>query len=88
MVEHVHHPRILWTQRLSEVWLTVQLPCATNVTMKIEREDETHTVKFSANILDTAYAFKLKLFDKISSGAHNVKGLNIDVVLRKAKNEW
>ncbi|CAN0843688.1 Mogroside IE synthase [Linum grandiflorum] len=81
------HPILKWAQRSDRIYITVELPDATNVKLNLEPEGR---FTFSATQDGVAYDVDLELFDKvdIKESKYNIGVRSIVYVINKAENKW
>ncbi|OVA13803.1 CS domain [Macleaya cordata] len=81
------HPTLRWAQRSDKIFLTVDLPDAKDVKLKLEPEGR---FIFSATKDSVPYEVDIELFDKINVEESKVSiGVrNIVYVIKKADTKW
>ncbi|XP_068658144.1 co-chaperone protein p23-1-like [Aristolochia californica] len=81
------HPTVKWAQRSDKVFLTVELPDAKDVKVKLEAEGK---FLFSATRDGVLYEVDLELFDKINTEESKVSiGVrSIVYTIKKAESKW
>ncbi|XP_002277004.1 co-chaperone protein p23-1 isoform X2 [Vitis vinifera] len=81
------HPTVKWAQRSDKLYLTVELPDAKDVKLKLEPEGR---FMFSATKDDVPYEVDIELFDKIKveDSKCNVGVRSIVYVIAKAEKKW
>ncbi|XP_057980959.1 co-chaperone protein p23-1-like isoform X1 [Malania oleifera] len=81
------HPSVKWAQRSDRVYLTIDLPDAKDVKLKLEPEGR---FIFSGTRDGFLYEVDIELFDKINvqESKYNVGVRNIVYVIKKAENNW
>ncbi|KAK7277362.1 hypothetical protein RIF29_18513 [Crotalaria pallida] len=83
------HPPVKWAQRSDELYITVELPDAKDVKLKLEPEGKFY---FSATSGPDKipYEVDIDLFDKIDvdNSKANVTSRNIFYLVKKAENKW
>ncbi|KAJ6831640.1 uncharacterized protein M6B38_347715 [Iris pallida] len=81
------HPTVAWAQRSDKIYLTIELPDAKDVNLKLEPEGK---FIFSATRDGVPYEFDIELFDKINDkeSKFNVGVRNIVCTVKKAENKW
>ncbi|XP_038980716.1 co-chaperone protein p23-1 isoform X1 [Phoenix dactylifera] len=81
------HPTVKWAQRCDKIYLTVELPDAKDVNLKLEPEGK---FSFSANKDGVSYEVDLELFDKVSTKESKfIIGMrSIVYVIKKAEKKW
>ncbi|XP_028782416.1 co-chaperone protein p23-1-like isoform X2 [Neltuma alba] len=81
------HPIVKWAQRSDKVYVTVDLPDAKDVKLKLEPDGR---FNFSAHKDEIPYEVDLDLFDKVNveESKYNIGVRNIVYVIKKAEKEW
>ncbi|KAJ4976861.1 hypothetical protein NE237_001967 [Protea cynaroides] len=81
------HPTVKWAQRSDKIYLTVELPDAKDVKVKLEPEGR---FIFSATKDSMPYEVDIELYDKINVEESKVSiGVrNIVYVIKKAEKKW
>ncbi|XP_054795876.1 co-chaperone protein p23-1-like isoform X2 [Prosopis cineraria] len=81
------HPIVKWAQRSDKVYVTVDLPDAKDVKVKLEPDGR---FNFSAKKDEIPYEVDLDLFDKVNveDSKYNVGVRNIVYVIKKAEKKW
>ncbi|CAN1223545.1 Co-chaperone protein p23-1 [Linum perenne] len=81
------HPILKWAQRSDRIFITVELPDAKDVKLKLEPEGR---FAFSAIKDGAAYDVDLELFDKVNveESKYNIGVRSIVYVIKKAENKW
>lgn len=83
------HPSVKWAQRSDKVFITIELPDAENVKLKLQPEGRLY---FSATSGpdSTEYEVDLELYDKVNvEESKAAVGLrNICYLVKKAENRW
>ncbi|KAG9454947.1 hypothetical protein H6P81_007851 [Aristolochia fimbriata] len=81
------HPTVKWAQRSDKVYLTVELPDAKDVKVKLEPEGK---FLFSATRDGLSYEVDLELFDKINTeeSKASIGVRNIVYVIKKVEKKW
>ncbi|KAG1338275.1 putative co-chaperone protein p23-1 [Cocos nucifera] len=81
------HPIVKWAQRSDKIYLTVELPDAKDVNLKLEPEGK---FNFSANKDGVSYEVDLELFDKVNTkeSKFNIGTRSIGYVIKKAEKKW
>ncbi|XP_043689033.1 co-chaperone protein p23-1-like isoform X2 [Telopea speciosissima] len=83
----IRHPTVKWAQRSDKIYLTVELPDAKDVKVKLEPEGR---FIFSATKDGIPYEVDIELYDKINVEESKVSSgvRNIVYVIKKAENKW
>ncbi|XP_029120510.1 co-chaperone protein p23-1 isoform X2 [Elaeis guineensis] len=81
------HPIVKWAQRSDKIYLTVELPDAKDVNLKLEPEGKFY---FSANKDGVSYEVDLELFNKVitKESKFNIGMRSIGYVIKKAEKKW
>ncbi|KAK4285260.1 hypothetical protein QN277_001986 [Acacia crassicarpa] len=81
------HPIVKWAQRSDKVYVTVDLPDAKDVKLKLEPDGR---FNFSAKKEEVPYEVDLDLFDKVNveESKYNIGVRNIVYVIKKAEKKW
>ncbi|XP_012068763.1 co-chaperone protein p23-1 isoform X1 [Jatropha curcas] len=81
------HPIVKWAQRSDKVYITVELPDAKDVKLKLDPEGR---FIFSATKDDVPYEVDIELFDKINveESKYNIGVRSIAYVIKKAEKKW
>ncbi|KAG8643158.1 hypothetical protein MANES_11G010400v8 [Manihot esculenta] len=81
------HPIVKWAQRSDKLYLTVELPDAKDVKLKLEPEGK---FSFSATKDDIPYEADIELFDKVNveESKYNFGIRSIVYVIKKAEQKW
>ncbi|XP_042507620.1 co-chaperone protein p23-1-like [Macadamia integrifolia] len=81
------HPTVKWAQRSDKIYLTVELPDAKDVKLKLEPEGR---FIFSATKDGVPYEVDIELYDKINVEESKVSiGVrNIVYVIKKSEKKW
>lgn len=81
------HPSVKWAQRSDKVYITIELPDAKDVKLKLEPEGKFF---FSATKDGMPYEVDLELLDKINveESKYNIGVRHIVYVIQKAEKKW
>ncbi|XP_026412322.1 co-chaperone protein p23-1-like isoform X2 [Papaver somniferum] len=81
------HPTIKWAQRSDKIFLTVDLPDANDVKLKLEPQGR---FVFSATKGGIPYEVDIELYDKINAEESKVNNgvRNIVYVIKKTESKW
>ncbi|GAB4836176.1 hypothetical protein Ancab_001089 [Ancistrocladus abbreviatus] len=81
------HPAVKWAQRSDKVFITIELPDAKDVKLKLEPEGK---FIFSATKDGIPYEVDFELFDKIDveESKHNIGLRSIVYAIKKAEKKW
>lgn len=81
------HPSVKWAQRSDKLFITVDLPDAKDVKLKLQPEGK---FIFSATKDGIQYEVDLELLDKINveESRYNIGARNIVYVIKKADDKW
>ncbi|GMG99522.1 hypothetical protein Nepgr_001362 [Nepenthes gracilis] len=81
------HPSVKWAQRSDKVFITIELPDAKDIKLKLEPEGK---FIFSATKDGTPYVVDLELFDKIDveESKYNIGLRSIVYAIKKADKKW
>ncbi|KAL8162044.1 hypothetical protein V2J09_013533 [Rumex salicifolius] len=81
------HPSVKWAQSSDKVFITVELPDAKDVKLKLEPNGK---FAFSATKDGTPYEFDFELFDKIKveESKHNIGVRSIVYAVQKEEKKW
>ncbi|RZC83281.1 hypothetical protein C5167_046067 [Papaver somniferum] len=81
------HPTIKWAQRSDQIFLTVDLPDANDVKLKLEPQGR---FVFSATKDGIPYEVDIELYDKINAEESKVNNgaRNIVYVIKKTESKW
>lgn len=81
------HPSVKWAQRSDKVYITVELPDAKDVKLKLQPEGK---FVFSAVKDGTPYEVDMELMDKINveESKYNIGVRHIVYVIQKAEKKW
>ncbi|CAI8593827.1 unnamed protein product [Vicia faba] len=83
------HPTVKWAQRSDEVLITVELPDAQNVKLKLEPEGKFYFFA-TAGTEKIPYEVDIDLFDKIDvdNSETSASSRHICYLVKKAENKW
>lgn len=83
------HPPVKWAQRSDELYITVELPDAQDVKLKLEPEGKFY-FSATAGADKIPYEIDIDLFDKIdvNNSKANVGSRIIFYLVKKAENKW
>ncbi|XAR48621.1 hypothetical protein NMG60_11031500 [Bertholletia excelsa] len=85
----MRHPTVKWAQRSDKLFVTIELPDAKDVKLKLEPEGKFF---FSANsgADNTPYEIDMDLYDKVdvNESKANVGLRNICYLIKKAESKW
>ncbi|KAK7380569.1 hypothetical protein VNO78_33083 [Psophocarpus tetragonolobus] len=83
------HPTVKWAQRSDVLYLTVELPDAQDVQLKLEPEGKFY-FSATAGAEKIPYEVGIDLFDKIdvNNSKASVGSRNICYLVKKAENKW
>ncbi|XP_058773390.1 co-chaperone protein p23-1-like [Vicia villosa] len=83
------HPTVKWAQRSDEVLITVELPDAQNVKLKLEPEGKFYFFA-TAGADKIPYEVDIDLFDKIDvdNSESSASSRQICYLVKKAENKW
>ncbi|CAN4122163.1 unnamed protein product [Withania somnifera] len=83
------HPTVKWAQRSDKLFITVELPDAKNVKLKLEPEGK-FSFSATAGADNVPYAVDLDLFDKINvdESKSSSTSRNIVYLVKKAEDKW
>ncbi|CAI9116426.1 OLC1v1017566C1 [Oldenlandia corymbosa var. corymbosa] len=83
------HPTVLWAQRLDKVFITVELPDAKDVKLKLEPEGK-FSFSATAGADNTPYEVELDLFDKVdvNESKSSITSRQICYIVKKAESKW
>ncbi|XP_010694667.2 co-chaperone protein p23-1 isoform X2 [Beta vulgaris subsp. vulgaris] len=81
------HPSVKWAQSSDKVYVTIELPDAKDVKLKLEPEGK---MAFSAVKNAHPYEFDIELLDKINveESKYNIGVRQIEYVIEKAEKRW
>ncbi|EEF36841.1 co-chaperone protein p23-1 isoform X2 [Ricinus communis] len=81
------HPIVKWAQRSDKVFITVELPDAKDVKLKLEPEGR---FIFSATKDDVPYEVDIELFDKVNvkESKYNIGVRSIVYDIKKVEKKW
>ncbi|KAI4332868.1 hypothetical protein L6164_017744 [Bauhinia variegata] len=81
------HPTVKWAQRSDKIYLTVDLPDAKEVQLKLEPDGK---FCFTATKDGVAYEVDMDLFDRVNveESKYNVGVRNTVYVIKKAEKKW
>ncbi|OIW01415.1 hypothetical protein TanjilG_25711 [Lupinus angustifolius] len=83
------HPLVKWAQRSDELYITIELPDAQDVKLKLEPEGKFY-FSATAGADKIPYEVDIDLFDKIDvdNSKANITSRNIFYLVTKAENKW
>ncbi|KAK7315394.1 hypothetical protein VNO77_33940 [Canavalia gladiata] len=83
------HPPVKWAQRSDVLYITVELPDAQDVKLKLDPEGKFY-FSATAGAEKIAYEVDIDLFDKIdvNNSKASVGSRNICYLVKKAENKW
>ncbi|CAL5185384.1 unnamed protein product [Lathyrus oleraceus] len=83
------HPTVKWAQRSDEVFITVELPDAQNVKLKLEPEGKFY-FSATAGAEKIPYEVDIDLFDKIDvdNSEYSASSRHICYLVKKAESKW
>ncbi|GLT76396.1 hypothetical protein SLA2020_480590 [Shorea laevis] len=81
------HPTLKWAQRSDQLYITVELPDAKDVKLKLEPDGR---FIFSATKEGVPYEVDIELFDKVNveESKYNIGVRSIVYVVKKAEKKW
>ncbi|KAJ6405525.1 hypothetical protein OIU84_013480 [Salix udensis] len=83
------HPSVKWAQRSDNLFITVQLPDAQDVKLKLEPEGK-FFFSATSGVDKIPYEIELELFDKIivEDSKTSIGSRSIHYIVKKAENKW
>lgn len=86
---HSRHPTVKWAQRPDKVYITIELPDAKDVKLKLEPEGK-FFFSATSGVDNVPYEIDLDLYDKVdvNESLANVGLRNIRYLIKKAENKW
>ncbi|CAK7346708.1 unnamed protein product [Dovyalis caffra] len=83
------HPSVKWAQRSDKLFITVQLPDAQNVKLKLEPEGK-FFFSATSGADNIPYEVELDLLDKVNveESKAAIGSRNIQYIVKKAENKW
>ncbi|KAL6984239.1 prostaglandin-E synthase, partial [Sarracenia purpurea var. burkii] len=89
LVRHSRHPTVKWAQGSDELYITIELPDAKDVKLKLEPEGK-FFFSATSGAESIPYEIDMDLYDEIdiNESKANVGLRNICYLIKKAENKW